>query len=52
MLRGNHLATVDEKGRLKIPAAFLESLRESWQPVFRDQRERRLRSDLPDEILE
>ncbi len=28
MLRGNSLATVDEKGRLKIPAAFLESLRE------------------------
>jgi MraZ protein len=28
MLRGNSLATVDEKGRLKIPAVFLESLRE------------------------
>jgi len=28
MLRGNYLAKVDDKGRLKIPAAFLESLRE------------------------
>ena len=28
MLRGNHAATVDDKGRVKIPAAFLESLRE------------------------
>jgi MraZ protein len=28
MLRGNYLAKVDDKGRVKIPAAFLESLRE------------------------
>ena len=28
MLRGNYPAKVDDKGRLKIPAAFLESLRE------------------------
>ena len=28
MLRGNSLATVDEKGRLKIPADFMEALRE------------------------
>jgi MraZ protein len=34
MLRGNHLATVDEKGRLKIPAAFLESLREFGNRFF------------------
>ena len=34
MLRGNHLATVDEKGRLKIPAAFLDSLRESGSRFF------------------
>jgi len=34
MLRGNHLATVDEKGRLKIPAAFLESLREYGNRFF------------------
>ena len=27
MLRGNNPAKVDEKGRLKIPAAFLEELR-------------------------
>ncbi|HEY4739804.1 MAG TPA: hypothetical protein VIH76_04335 [Candidatus Acidoferrales bacterium] len=27
MLRGNHPATVDAKGRLKIPAAFLGELR-------------------------
>jgi len=29
MLRGNIPARVDEKGRLKIPAAFLEELKES-----------------------
>jgi MraZ protein len=34
MLRGNYLATVDEKGRLKIPAAFLESLREFGKRFF------------------
>ena len=28
MLRGNYPAKVDEKGRVKIPAAFLEELRE------------------------
>ena len=28
MLRGNYPAKVDDKGRVKIPAAFLESLRE------------------------
>jgi MraZ protein len=28
MLRGNTPATVDEKGRLKIPAAFLQELKE------------------------
>ena len=28
MLRGNYPARVDEKGRVKIPAAFLEALRE------------------------
>lgn len=27
MLRGTHLATVDEKGRVKIPAEFLAELR-------------------------
>jgi transcriptional regulator MraZ len=27
MLRGNYLATVDEKGRMKIPADFLAELR-------------------------
>src|SRR3972149_5474088 len=34
MLRGNHLATVDEKGRVKIPAAFLASLREYGNRFF------------------
>src|SRR5437868_7351117 len=34
MLRGNHAATVDEKGRVKIPAAFLESLREFGNKFF------------------
>jgi MraZ protein len=29
MLRGNYLATVDEKGRVKIPADFLAELRKS-----------------------
>ena len=28
MLRGNYPAKVDEKGRVKIPASFLEALRE------------------------
>src|ERR1700733_13702881 len=28
MLRGNYLARVDDKGRLKIPATFLDELRE------------------------
>lgn len=30
MLRGNYQAKVDEKGRLKIPAAFLSVLEESY----------------------
>ena len=34
MLRGNHLATVDPKGRLKVPAAFLESLKHFGSQVF------------------
>ena len=34
MLQGNHLATVDEKGRLKIPAAFLEPMREFGSRFF------------------
>jgi len=34
MLRGNYQARVDEKGRLKIPAAFLESLREYGNQFF------------------
>src|SRR5580692_10366235 len=34
MLRGNYQARVDEKGRLKIPAAFLESLREYGTQFF------------------
>ena len=29
MLRGNYLATVDEKGRVKVPADFLAELRKS-----------------------
>ena len=31
MLRGNYLATVDEKGRVKIPADFLAELRRAGQ---------------------
>ena len=34
MLRGNFLAKVDEKGRLKIPAAFLEALKEYGQQFY------------------
>jgi MraZ protein len=34
MLRGNHPATIDAKGRLKIPAAFLDVLRESGEEFF------------------
>jgi MraZ protein len=34
MLRGNHPATVDAKGRLKIPAAFLAELRESGEKFY------------------
>lgn len=34
MLRGNHPATVDAKGRLKIPAAFLPELRKLGDDFF------------------
>src|ERR1700686_4959488 len=34
MLRGNSQPRVDEKGRLKMPAAFLESLREYGNQFF------------------
>jgi len=34
MLRGNTPATVDEKGRLKIPAAFLEKLKEHGERFY------------------
>jgi MraZ protein len=34
MLLGNYQARVDEKGRLKIPAAFLEELREHGDQFF------------------
>jgi MraZ protein len=34
VLRGNHQARVDEKGRLKIPADFLELLREYGNKFF------------------
>jgi MraZ protein len=34
MLRGNIPAKVDEKGRLKIPAAFLEKLREYGERFY------------------
>ncbi len=34
MLRGNHPATIDAKGRLKIPAAFLAALKESGEEFF------------------
>ena len=34
MLRGNAPATIDEKGRLKIPAAFRAYIEESWGSDF------------------
>lgn len=34
MLRGSYLATVDEKGRLKIPADFLAQLRKGGSKFF------------------
>jgi MraZ protein len=34
MLRGNYFATVGEDGRVKMPSAWLESLRESGNRVF------------------
>jgi MraZ protein len=34
MLRGNYLATVDEKGRVKIPADFLAELRRSGTKFY------------------
>jgi MraZ protein len=34
MLRGNIPAKVDEKGRLKIPAAFLDELKESGDKFY------------------
>ncbi len=34
MLRGSHSARVDEKGRLKIPAVFLQELKESESAQF------------------
>jgi MraZ protein len=34
MLLGNHQARVDEKGRLKIPAAFLGELRDEGSQFF------------------
>jgi MraZ protein len=34
MLRGNYPATVDDKGRLKIPSAFLDTLKKSGKRFF------------------
>ena len=34
MLRGNAPATIDEKGRLKIPSAFRTHIEESWGSDF------------------
>lgn len=34
MLRGNHPATIDVKGRLKIPTAFKQILDENYGPDF------------------
>ena len=34
MLRGNAPATIDEKGRLKIPSVFRDDIEESWGGDF------------------
>src|SRR5579863_8254121 len=34
MLRGSHLATVDEKGRVKIPAEYLAELRRHGKQFY------------------
>ena len=34
MFRGNHPATVDAKGRLKVPAAFLDALKQFGTQVY------------------
>lgn len=34
MLRGSHLATVDEKGRVKVPADFLPELRRHGKQFY------------------
>jgi MraZ protein len=34
MLRGNYQATVDDKGRLKIPSVFLDTLKKSGKRFF------------------
>ena len=34
MLRGSHMATVDGKGRLKIPTAFKTVLEENYSTEF------------------
>lgn len=34
MLRGSHLATVDEKGRMKIPADFMAELRKGGTKFY------------------
>jgi MraZ protein len=34
MLRGNYPATVDDKGRLKIPSVFLDTLKKSGKRFF------------------
>ncbi len=34
MLRGNYLATVDEKGRVKIPSDFLAELRKAGSKFY------------------
>lgn len=34
MLRGSTLATIDDKGRLKVPTDFRRALEERWGPDF------------------
>jgi MraZ protein len=52
VFRGNHPATVDAKGRLKVPAAFLESLKQLGTEVFITSLDGRCASIYPMKVWE
>ena len=51
MLRGNYLATADEKGRVKIPADFLAELRRSGKKFYVTSRNGRSHASLSHESV-